>query len=305
MSTETRIIHKNESEAISRKEDEEDSTNSQAKEPLPEPTLQDSAEQQPEISVHSPDLQRLGTPTSHLQPETVIKTEKFNDSTEGVFETKLQVEDKDSIVLDESIYNTEIQLENKKSFQRENIDPESLEEETQEEMSAHYRRPGYPLDYPGCPGYPEEEKALYFSNTRLEKIRERKYKDWVLGNPLHKELLMDLYVPRGSGIEHPGLPVPQSISCYEMEHLSIFLATEEMCQQYNSYLSSNSGVDIGSIDENEETIEPPSDNSLEIKTETEDSKDTEEEDSTGENENIEQLGPTSNGGQITLPMFQA
>ena len=177
MSTETRIIHKNESEAISRKEDEEDSTNFQAKEPLPKPTLQDSAEQQPEISVHSPDLQRLGTPTSHLQPETFIKTEKFNDSTEGVFETELQVEDKDSIVLDESIYNTEIQLENKKTFQRQDIDPESLEEETQEEMSAHYRRPGYPLDYPGCPGYPEEETALYFSNTRLEKIRERKYKD--------------------------------------------------------------------------------------------------------------------------------
>ena len=37
---------------------------------------------------------------------------------------------------------------------------------------------------------------------------------------------------RVDSVGHPGLPVPQTISCYEMEHLSILLATEYMRQQY-------------------------------------------------------------------------
>ena len=73
----------------------------------------------------------------------------------------------------------------------------------------------------------DDEKML--TGTRIihkHKSEAISRKGWVLGDPPHKELLMDLYVPRDNRIGHPGIPVQQSIFCYEMEHLSIFLATE-------------------------------------------------------------------------------
>ena len=79
---------------------------------------------------------------------------------------------------------------------------------------------------------PAKGDKLYFSNSRLEKIREEKYRGWELGDPPHEELLMDLYVPRDSRLGHPGIPIPQMVSYYEMKRLSVFLATESMRQQY-------------------------------------------------------------------------
>ena len=111
------------------------------KNPLPVLTLQDNTEEQHGVTACTSDSSiqepNMDNPTSHLQPNIGIKIDQLNDSTEGVYETELQIEVKESTVLDEIIYNTAIKVENKKSFQREDIDRESLEDHIQEKMSVY------------------------------------------------------------------------------------------------------------------------------------------------------------------------
>ena len=103
-------------------------------------------------------------------------------------------------------------------------------------MDFYYKIPNYPADYLGqllsSLSQSDRNKVaeIYYSNNRLERAREKQYKEWQLSDPPHEELLVAFYVPRNS-IGHPGIWIPDETSHFEMERMKVFLSMESMHQQ--------------------------------------------------------------------------
>ena len=53
-----------------------------------------------------------------------------------------------------------------------------------------------------------------------------KFTGWHLGDPTPGKELMVFYVPRESGVGHPGILILEGVTQDEMERMDLFLATE-------------------------------------------------------------------------------